>query len=47
MKRDGRAKPFYARITVKGGGRVESTHYATALEAGEAFLRLKVWRDRS
>lgn len=39
MKTDGRGKPFYARIRACNRI-VESTHYATAAEAGDAFDRL-------
>jgi len=43
-KLDGRRRPFYARITVRGEF-VYSAHYATMEEAAAAFLIMKAWKE--
>ncbi len=40
MRRDGRNKPFYARIRLSDRRLLNSTHYATAVEAAAAFERM-------
>ena len=39
MRLDGRGKPFYARVRQRDQT-IDSTHYATAAEAGAAYDRM-------